>query len=142
LLLSLLLVMPVYADSNKSTELSKFKEAKLKINEIIKSAKAGDVKSQLELGKMLDKGVWLKKDTKKAVMWWERAAEQGNVKAQMLMGTIYLAGQKVPKDIEKSNKWFNKAIESDADFIKIVNIMKARISKMEIKAKKHRRMVE
>mgnify|MGYP003983067465 FL=1 len=137
--LSLILITPVFSDTGNATkpvDSSKFKDVKLKILKVIRSAKSGNAESQLKLGMILTKGTWLKEDKKKAIEWWHKAAEQGNVKAQLLLGTVYLDGERVKKDLEKADYWFNKAIESDVDFIKVVNKMKAIIAEKERKKSK------
>ena len=58
LLLSLLLATPAYADLDKAvefTEQGKYTEAKFELLEIVRAAKAGDAKSQLEFGLMKDR---------------------------------------------------------------------------------------
>jgi len=138
-LLSLLFVTPVFANLDKTTnisEKSKLEYVKSKVTNVIKLAKGGDADSQLKLGMMLTKGTWIKKDELKAIEWWHKSAEQGNIKAQMLLGTVYLAGERVEKDVEKSDYWFNKAIESDVDMIIVVNKMKVIIAGREQKESK------
>ena len=128
LLLSLLLAIPAYADLDKAVEFTgqgKYTEAKFELLEIVRAAKAGDAKSQLEFGLMWDKGYWLWQDDECAVRWWKKSAEQGYTQAQMLMGSVYLGGVKVEKDLKKADEWFDMAIESDATIIDAVNALKA-----------------
>ena len=128
LLLSLLLATPAYADLDKAVEFTgqgKYTEAKFELLEIVRAAKAGDAKSQLEFGLMWDKGYWLWQDDERAVKWWKKSAEQGYTQAQMLMGSVYLGGVKVEKDLKKADEWFDMAIESDATVIDAVNALKA-----------------
>ena len=128
LLLSLLLAIPAYADLDKAVEFTgqgKYTEAKFELLEIVRAAKAGDAKSQLEFGLMWDKGYWLWQDDERAVKWWKKSAEQGYTQAQMLMGSVYLGGVKVEKDLKKADEWFDMAIESDATIIDAVNALKA-----------------
>jgi len=136
LLLSLLITIPVFANLDKTTntsEKSKLEYAKSKVTNVIELAEGGDAESQLKLGMMLTKGVWLKKDKIKAIEWWHKSAVQDNIKAQLLLGTVYLAGERAEKDVEKSDYWFNKAIESDSDMIIVVNKMKSLITEREKK---------
>ncbi len=133
-LLSLIIITPVFADlgeATKTAEIGMFKDAKSKVIEVIESAKSGDAKAQLKYGMMLTKGIFLKKDPVAAIGWWKKSAEQDNIKAQLLLGTVYLAGQRVDKDLVKSDRWFNKAIGSSPNMEKAVNIMKSRIAEME-----------
>ena len=101
-LLSLMIVIPVFANLDKTTnisEKSKLEYAKSKVINVIELAKGGDADSQFKLGMMLTKGTWIKKDELKAIEWRHKSAEQGNIKAQMPLGTVYLAGERVEKDV-------------------------------------------
>jgi TPR repeat protein len=127
LLLSLLLATPAYADLDKAvefTEQGKYTEAKFELLEIVRAAKAGDAKSQLEFGLMKDRGFWQIQDSKKAIEWWRKSAEQGYEQAQLLLGTVYLGGFNADKDLEEAEKWFNKAIESDETLVDVVSDLK------------------
>ena len=125
----------VFSNSIEAPELSNFAKAKQNALEVINSAEAGDAKAQLKLGMMLTKGAWVKEDKVKAIEWWEKSAKQGNVKAQLLLGTVYFDGKRVKKDVKRADYWFNKAVATDADFIEVVNQMKAIITKGKIKEK-------
>ena len=99
-LLSLLFVTPVFANLDKTTnisEKSKLEYAKSKVINVIELAKGGDADSQFKLGMMLTKGTWIKKDELKAIEWWHKSAEQGNIKAQMLLGTVILLVKELRK---------------------------------------------
>ena len=128
ILLSLVISTPVFADLDKVDKLveqEKWDEVKIELLKIVKSAKAGDAKSQFELGIMKGEGFWQIKDNKKAIEWWEKSAEQGYVQAQIMMGSVYLGGVRADKDLEKADKWFDKAIELDNGLIDLVNSLKA-----------------
>jgi len=128
ILLSLVISTPVFADLDevdKLVEQEKWDEVKIELLKIVKSAKAGDAKSQFELGIMKGEGFWQIKDNKKAIEWWEKSAEQGYVQAQIMMGSVYLGGVRADKDLEKADKWFDKAIELDNGLIDLVNSLKA-----------------
>ena len=134
ILLSLVIVTPIFADFKKARELveqEKFSEAKSELLEVVRAARAGDAEAQLEFGLMLDTGYWLIKNTKEAVEWWRKSAEQGNTKAQMLMGSAYLGGIKIAKNLKESNKWFDKAIESDGTLVEVVDSVKAWAAEVE-----------
>jgi TPR repeat protein len=127
-LLSLMIATPVFADLDKAYKLveqEKWDEVKIELLKIVKSAKAGDAKSQLELGVMKSEGLWLIKDNKEAIEWWKKSAEQGYVPAQVMMGAVYLGGVRTDKDLEKADKWFNKAIELDNGLVDLVKALKA-----------------
>ena len=137
--LFLLITTSVSADLDKAvefTEQGKYTEAKFELLEIVRAAKAGDAKSQLEFGLMWDKGYWLWQDDERAVKWWKKSAEQGYTQAQMLMGSVYLGGVKVEKDLKKADEWFDMAIESDATVIDAVNALKAFAISIQQKEKK------
>jgi Sel1 repeat len=56
------------------------------------AAEQGDVKAQVNLGEMYDRGELGKPDYAAAAKWWRRAAEQGNAEAQSQMApTISMA---------------------------------------------------
>jgi len=127
-LFSLAIATPVFADLDKADQLvklEKWDEVRLELLKIVKSAKAGDAKSQFELGIMKGEGFWQIKDNKKAIEWWKKSAEQGYVQAQVMMGSVYLGGVRADKDLEKSDKWFDKAIELDNGLIDLVSSLKA-----------------
>ena len=129
LLLSFLIITPVFADLDKAiglAEQGKTKEAKLELIKVVKAADAGDAKSQFEFGSMWDtEGLWLWKDDERAVKWWRKSAEQGYTQAQIMMGSVYLGGIKVKKDAVKADEWFNKAIETDSSLSNLVAALKA-----------------
>ena len=128
ILLSLIIATPVFADLDKVDKLAeqeKWDEVKIELLKIVKSAKAGDAKSQFELGIMKGEGFWQIKDNKKAIEWWKKSAEQGYVQAQIMMGSVYLGGVRADKDLEKADKWFDKAIELDNGLIDLVSSLKA-----------------
>jgi len=125
--LFLLITTSVSADLDKAvefTEQGKYTEAKFELLEIVRAAKAGDAKSQLEFGLMKDRGFWQIQDSKKAIEWWRKSAEQGYEQAQLLLGTVYLGGFNADKDLEEAEKWFNKAIESDETLVDVVSDLK------------------
>jgi len=139
ILLSLVISTPVFADLDKVDKLveqEKWDEVKIELLKIVKSAKAGDAKSQFELGIMKGEGFWQIKDNKKAIEWWEKSAEQGYVQAQIMMGSVYLGGVRADKDLEKADKWFDKAIESDSSLAEVVDALKAWTAELEQKENK------
>jgi len=82
---------------------------KVAMEEWSRSAKLGDVDSQVGLafGYALGKGV--ESDPKKSVFWFRKAAEQGDSTAQSSLGLAYEYGQGVTKNINTSIKWYKKA---------------------------------
>ena len=74
-------------------------------------AENGDAKAQMKMGIMLELGVVVPKDEKKAAKWFRLTAEQGIFKAQSIMYLIYANGQRVPQDDEEALKWYRLATE-------------------------------
>ena len=127
-LLSLVISTSAFADLDKAYKLveqQKWDEVKFELLKIVKSAKDGDAKSQLEFGIMKGEGFWQIQDDKKAIEWWKKSAEQGYIQAQIMMGSVYLGGVRADKDLEKADEWFNKAIELDNGLVDLVSSLKA-----------------
>jgi TPR repeat protein len=54
----------------------------------LEMAKAGDKEAQFALGNLYRSGRGVKKDHRRAFVWFSKAAEQGHVKAQYTTGTL------------------------------------------------------
>ena len=67
-------------------------------------AENGDAKAQMKMGIMLELGVVVPKDEKKAAKWLRLAAEQGDSQAQSIMWLIDANGQGVPQDDQEAMK--------------------------------------
>jgi len=92
----------------------KFKKEELK--ELITEAKYNPSK-QLELFNIYKTNYNkynIKKSSKKAIKWLEKAANNNNVEAQLILSNLYLTGEyKVKKDIKKSFYWVKRAAKTD-----------------------------
>jgi uncharacterized protein len=78
--------------------------------EMIKLAKHGDAKAQVNLGSMYAEGQGLPRDNKKAEYWYLRAAEQGDVFGQTNLGDMYTQG--VLRNDVQALKWYIVAAKS------------------------------
>jgi len=74
-----------------------------------RSAKSGDVDSQMILGEMYLDGIGVKIDHEKAFFWLAKAAGNGDVEAQYLLGFMYENGLKVAKNVKRATKWYKEA---------------------------------
>ncbi len=70
-------------------------------------ASKGDIKAQVELGKLL----LSKHDYNSAYTWFEKAALQGDAVAQRNMGEMFLFGHGTEPDFGKAVVWFSQAAE-------------------------------
>ena len=77
----------------------------------IKAAKKGDADAQFHIGSCYSKGAGVKKDDKKAGVWWRKAAEQGHAISQGLLGHAYQEGVGVNKDPLQAVYWYRKSAE-------------------------------
>lgn len=89
------------------------------IDEIRKSAEAGDAVAQTAYAYALYLGKNIPQNTTEAVKWFRKAAEQGNPYAQYCLGICYLNGEGVTQDNSEAFKWQLKAAKqglADAQF--------------------------
>jgi TPR repeat protein len=75
------------------------------IEEVKAKADAGDVQSQVELGRRYDKGEGVVKDHAEAAKWYRKAAEQNFAAAQDNLAICYEYGQGVAEDSVEAYKW-------------------------------------
>ncbi len=76
-----------------------------------KAARAGDVKSQYELGVMAAQPETGNPDYGKAAYWFREAAVQGNASAQYNLGVLYEHGLGVGADDVRALLWYHSAAE-------------------------------
>ncbi|GEM_PF-5269535 len=76
---------------------------------LVKAAKAGDVKAQVQLAWTLNQGVRTDKKSDKAAKWYAMAASQDNAEAQYMLGYMYENAIGVPKNDAFARDWFSKA---------------------------------
>jgi TPR repeat protein len=72
-------------------------------------AAQGDVKAQVNLGRLYLDGHDVPQDYVQARQWWEKAAAQGDAVAQASLGMMYVYGQGVPEDYAMARQWYEKA---------------------------------
>lgn len=82
-----------------------------RFNDLLRRAKAGDAKAQVQVAEMLDEGKGVAQNYAEAAAWWLKAADQGLRVAQHNLGVAYVAGLGVPRDAAEAVKWLSKAAE-------------------------------
>lgn len=110
LLCSLLLTVPVFADSFEKGLRSyeaRFYDDAYRI--WLPLARQGDSRAQTHLGLMFLNGEGVARDPEKAVALYRQSAEQGYTNAQHNLGYEYFAGEVIEKDYTKAMAWFRKA---------------------------------
>lgn len=73
------------------------------------AAKAGDVNSMVEYGKLLGTGDGGIKNKTQAATWYYKAADKGNSEAMFLLGCCYVLGEGVDIDEEEGLAWLQEA---------------------------------
>lgn len=74
---------------------------------LVKKAKAGDMDSQAELGRIL----WVEKlNFPESFIWDEKAAKQGHEDAQRRTGSHYEEGKGVKRNYEKAVYWYKESV--------------------------------
>ena len=88
------------------------------------SAKRGDERAQLELGKLYADGRGVSIDYKESLGWYLLAAEQGNSDAQAAVGVMYATGRGTPQNTMMAYVWIsiattqgNESARSDRDLL-------------------------
>ncbi|MCX6894423.1 MAG: tetratricopeptide repeat protein [Verrucomicrobia bacterium] len=87
----------------------------MEIEMLIQKAESGDENAQYELGDAYYYGVCgeddeeVKKDTKQAVEWYQKAAERGHVEAQTRLAWMYQYGKGVRKNHKQAILWYKKS---------------------------------
>ena len=79
------------------------------IDQLIKSAEAGDRESQYDLAYKYRYGKGVTQDLESAVFWFKKAAAQGHVDATYMVGLAYQGGKGVTKDTVEAIRYFYKA---------------------------------
>lgn len=80
-----------------------------KFAQILKNAKAGDLKAELEVGIAYNEGVGVDKDFKAAAEWFQKAADRDSAKAHQLLGLAYESGRGVEKNSKVACEHFQKS---------------------------------
>ena len=94
------------------SSLKNVKNSSKKLFFIIKDAKKGNIKAELDLAKIYAIGKEVKRDERKAFYWFHKSALGGNVKAKYYMGVSFLQGRGVKKDIHLARYWFKQAAKA------------------------------
>ena len=84
------------------------------IENLKKSAVAGDFKAQFLLGYMYSKGEDLPNNENEAIRWFRKSAEQDYPPAQYALGQRYFFGIGIDKDLEEAVKWMKLAASERA----------------------------
>lgn len=71
----------------------------------------GNPKAQATLGWMFHTGKGVRKNLKRALMWYRAAAKQNHIVAQNNVGVFYEQGVGVRKSYRKAAKWYREAAE-------------------------------
>jgi hypothetical protein len=80
------------------------------IEKLMEKATAGDSRSQYLLGLAYSSGINVPKDSREAMIWYEKAADQGEINSMVAMGEGFENGLAGPKDISKAIEWYERAI--------------------------------
>ena len=80
---------------------------------LVREAKKGDVKKQVELGMRYEQGADVGQSYSEAAIWYARAAAQGSADAQLRLGRLYYTGLGKKQDIGQAVAWFEKAAMQD-----------------------------
>lgn len=81
------------------------------IDKLLKSAKNGNVKSQVKLGDIYREGKEIQKNYAEAIRWYHRAIDQGNTTAQVSLGWMYANGKGVPQNDKEAVKLYRLAAD-------------------------------
>lgn len=101
----------VAQDYQMGAALYRAKDYAAALKEFRPLANQGDVKGQLRLGVMYDRGHGVVQDFQEAAKWYRLAAEQGNANAQFFLGFMYSKGRGVLQDDQEAVKWYRLAAE-------------------------------
>lgn len=74
-------------------------------------AKGGEMRAQLDLAALYDRGIGVPQDIELAALWYDAAAKQGHPSAQYNVGTMYEDGAGVEQDIARAYMYYQLAIE-------------------------------
>jgi len=100
------------AIASKPAAPKKTEYEKLPLAQLVKHAKAGDLKAQFELGSRINYGRGIPKNTDEALRWLRLAAEKGQQDAQRLLAVKLYNGYDVPADYVEALKWTESLAEA------------------------------
>lgn len=72
-------------------------------------ANKGNVRVQVKLGAVYQRGQGVKQNYPKAIYWFRQAAKHNNSDAEFSLGTMYQHGQGVPQNDTEAAKWFARS---------------------------------
>jgi len=75
------------------------------------AARASHPLAQVELGLMHERGQYVKRDSKRAVAWFQRAAEQAFAPGQFLLALALAKGRGIKKNQAAAHDWGRRAAE-------------------------------
>jgi len=81
------------------------------IEDIKKSASAGDKKAQLDLASAYMEGDRVPQSFEKSIEWIKKALNKKYPRAEYAMGVMYMSGKGVPLDYQKAVEYFEKAMD-------------------------------
>lgn len=82
-----------------------------KVKQLIKSAQAGDVNAQYNLGVLYFEGKDVTQNYLEAAKWYGSAADQGDKQAQFNLGLMYYRGIGIPQNYLYAYELFSLAAE-------------------------------
>jgi uncharacterized protein len=86
---------------------------------LLKQARAGDAQAQSEVAMYYEDGdrdeagaVVVRREPRRALLWYRKAAEQGDRMAQGQLGRLLSSEEATPDDLEEAMDWCRKAVEA------------------------------
>jgi len=92
------------------------KDYKTALEKLKPLAEQGNVKAQLLLGAMYEKGQGIPQDYKEAVKWYQKSAVKKDAGGQFFLGEMYRMGAGVPQNYKEAVKWYQKSANQGDDF--------------------------
>ena len=77
----------------------------------LEEAERGEAEMQRQYGRMLEIGLIVEKDEKKAVEWYRKSADAGDMLAQRALGEILSKHEELCQEPKEQIKWYSKAVE-------------------------------
>jgi enhanced entry protein EnhC len=94
-----------YYVANQSTD----SDLKLAASIYQNLANNGNVKAQIKLAYMYQKGLYHAKNYQEALNWYQRAADKNNVIAEYALGNMFQIGQGTNRDLDTAKRWYERA---------------------------------
>jgi len=74
-------------------------------------AQLGDPAAQTMIAELMSQGLGVKRDTRNAAFWYQKAAEGGNETAMFKYALLLMEGRDVTRDRKKADEWMHKAAD-------------------------------